>query len=71
MRKIEEELTVGFELARATTVRVLTQVAAALPFYRVTTNTYTRSGIDTTRRYAPSAVFSLGVGWQRGRRARP
>jgi len=65
---LEGELTAGYELARATTVRLFAQADAALPFYKVASYSYSRPGGVTTRRYAPSVVFSLGLGWQRGRR---
>jgi|RhiMetdeSRZDD1v2_1073273.scaffolds.fasta_scaffold38322_7 hypothetical protein len=64
---LEGDLTAGYEIARATTVRLFAQLDAALPFYKVISNTYSRSGVVTTSRYAPSLVFSVGLGWQRGR----
>ena len=68
---LEGELTAGYELARATTVRLFAQADAALPFYNVASSTYSRSGTVTTHRYTPSLVLSLGLGWQRDRRERP
>jgi hypothetical protein len=76
---VNGELTAGYEIARATTARLFVQADATLPFYRITYTTMaysppSRSGPSTprvaasTRRYAPSVVVSMGVGWQRGRR---
>jgi hypothetical protein len=68
---LQGELTIGYELPRASTLRLFMEVNGVLPFYRVTSETYlySRSGSATTvdRRYAPSVVASVGVGWQRNR----
>ena len=57
------ELTAGYELARATTLRVFVQADATLPFYRVSSDTRSPNGlVATDRRYAPSLVLSIGVG---------
>jgi hypothetical protein len=64
---LEGDLTAGYELARASTVRLFTQVDAVFPLYNVTTYQYSRSGVTTTHQYAPSVVFSLGLGWGHGR----
>ena len=66
-RGLEGNLTAGYEIGRATTVRLFAQVDAALPFYKVISNSHLKSGVVTTRQYAPSLVFSVGLGWQRGR----
>ena len=63
---LEGNLTAGYEIGRATTVRLFAQVDATLPFYKVIVSSYSRSGVVTTRQYAPSLVFSVGLGWQRG-----
>jgi hypothetical protein len=73
---LQGELTVGYELPRASTLRTFVQADAALPFYRASAVRYPvdfrRTGaISTERRYAPSIVLSVGVGWQRHRRGRP
>jgi hypothetical protein len=73
---LQGELTVGYELPRASTLRMFVQADTILPFYNVTseTITYSRSvptgAITTEHRYSPSLVVSVGVGWQRNRRAR-
>lgn len=60
---IQAELTVGYELARATSLRVFVQADAILPFYQVTSETRSISGpITRDSRYAPSLVLSVGVG---------
>jgi len=64
---LEGDLTAGYELARASTVRLFTQVDAVFPLYDVTTYHYSRSGVTTTHQYAPSMVFSLGIAWGHGR----
>ena len=57
------ELTAGYELARATTLRVFVQADATLPFYKLSSETRSLNGLVTTdRRYAPSLVLSIGVG---------
>jgi hypothetical protein len=60
---LQGELTAGYELARATSLRVFVQADAVLPFYRVTSDTYSMNGlVATDSRYAPSLVLSVGVG---------
>ena len=60
---LQGELTVGYELARATSLRLFVQADAVLPFYQVTSETYSRSVVTSTdRRYAPSLVVSIGIG---------
>lgn len=69
---LQGELTVGYELGRASTIRVFVQADAGLPFYKVSSTTYAyphdyRSPyVSTTEsRYAPSLMVSVGLGWQR------
>jgi hypothetical protein len=61
---LQGELTAGYELARATSFRVLLQGDAVLPFYQVESQTFSKFGvpISTDRRYAPSFVISIGIG---------
>jgi len=57
------ELTAGYELARATSLRVFVQADVTLPFYSVTSETRSSNGLlSTESRYAPSLVVSVGVG---------
>jgi len=72
---LQGELTVGYEWPRASTLRLFVQADTTLPFYNVTSQTFTFSrsapagAIATERRYSPSLVVSLGLGWQRNRHA--
>lgn len=61
---LQGELTVGYELARATSLRLFVQVDTVFPFYGVTSETFSRFGsvAKTDRRYAPSIVASIGLG---------
>jgi hypothetical protein len=65
---LQGELTAGYELARATSLRVFVQADAVLPFYESTAETYStrsRTGVVTPtidRRRAPSLVVSIGLG---------
>jgi hypothetical protein len=61
---LQGELSVGYELARATSLRMFVQADTVLPFYHVSSETYSRFGMvtSTDRRYAPSLVVSIGVG---------
>jgi hypothetical protein len=61
---LQGELTVGYEIARATSLRLFVQADAVLPFYKVTAESFSRSASVTTtdRRYAPSLVVSIGLG---------
>jgi hypothetical protein len=73
---LQAEVTGGYELARATTLRTFVQVDAILPLYNVRSERYSyprpgslvRPTVTTSRRYAPSVVASLGIGWQRNRK---
>ena len=75
---LQGELTAGYELLRASSLRAFVQADATLPFYQSSTVRYPVNyrGVGsipftTDHRYAPSLVVSLGVGWQRNRRGRP
>ena len=61
---LQGELSVGYEVARATSLRLFVQGDAILPFYQVTSETYSRFGAVTAtdRRYAPSFVVSVAIG---------
>ena len=73
---LQGELTAGYELGRASSVKIFLQADAILPFYRVQSTTYTyqrtpngtyASTYSTADRYAPSLVVAVGLGWQKGR----
>ena len=72
---LQGELTAGYEVPRASALRVFVEANATLPFYNVASErtTYSKSAPYGTSvssyRYAPSVVVSLGLGWQRHRRA--
>lgn len=61
---LQGELTVGYELPRASTLRAFVQADAVLPFYTSTLETFSvKSGYTAAgHRYAPSLVVSVGVG---------
>lgn len=66
---LQGELSAGYELTRATSMRIFIQADTILPFYQVTAETYlpaTRAPNYPTfsidHRYAPSFVFSVGLG---------
>jgi hypothetical protein len=70
---LQGELTAGYELPRASELRVFVQADVALPFYHTVgqTVTYSPGRTSTTatgRRYNPSATVSVGLGWHRRRR---
>jgi len=69
---LQGELSAGYELLRASTLRTFVQVDAALPFYevsavRITSNYRPGTPIVTERRYAPALSVSLGIGLGRNR----
>src|SRR5262245_59051030 len=67
---LQGELTAGYEFARATTIRMFVQADAILPFYSVSSQTFSSRGVPlaSTGRWTPSLVMSIGLGWQRGRK---
>ena len=72
-RGLQGELTAGYELPRASELRVFVQADATLPFYHTIGQTvaYSQgrsSTVTTGERYNPSLTLSIGLGWQRHRR---
>jgi len=72
---LQGELTVGYELPRASTLRAFLQADAVLPFYRANGETMTfqstppySTRTSSGRQYTPSLSLSLGLGWQRHRK---
>jgi hypothetical protein len=64
---LQGELTAGYELGRATSLRLFLQADAVFPFYEATAETFviSRTGFvppTIDRRYAPSLIVSIGVG---------
>jgi hypothetical protein len=69
---LQGELTAGYEMLRASTMRMFVQTDVVLPFYSSTAQTYAWPAPATTeRRYTPSVAASFGLGWGHGGRARP
>jgi hypothetical protein len=71
---LQGELTVGYELGRASSIRVFMQTDTGLPFYNVRSSSYTYIptppyvvSTASESRYVPTLTVSLGVGWQRGK----
>jgi hypothetical protein len=73
---LQGEVTAGYEIGRASSVKLFVQADAVLPFYRVASTTYTyqrtpsgayTSTVQTHDRYAPALIVSFGMGWQKGR----
>jgi len=69
---IQGELSLGFEVLRASTIRLFVQADATLPFWKSTPDLDT-FGITSTSagsRYTPTFVLALGGGFGRGGTAR-
>jgi hypothetical protein len=69
---LQGELTAGYELPRASTLRTFVQADAILPFYTASAVRYPVGyrgvgPVATDHRWAPSLVVSLGLGWQKNR----
>src|SRR5262245_3296964 len=74
---LQGELTAGYELRRNTPVRMFVQADIGLPFFKARADSYTYTfpyspvGVfrppTVEERYIPSAVVSLGLGWNRYR----
>lgn len=76
---LQGELTAGYEIGRATSVKFFVQADAVLPLYQTTSLTYTYAyqtspagytipTVTTSSRYTPSLVVSFGIGGRRARR---
>jgi hypothetical protein len=73
---LQGELAVGYEWPRASPLRMFVQADTTLPFYNVTSVSYSGApfrGVTSTteHRYSPSLVVSVGLGWQHRRHGRP
>jgi hypothetical protein len=69
---LQGELSAGYEMPRATDLRVFIQADATLPFFSTHGQTVTYSQSRTTtvmtgERYNPSITLSIGIGWQHHR----
>jgi hypothetical protein len=66
---VQGELTAGYEMLRASNIRVFWQTDVVLPLYSVTVETFRYPSRSTSnRQYMPTATVSFGLGWQRDRR---
>jgi hypothetical protein len=69
---LQGELTAGYEVLRASNIRMFVQTDVVLPFYSSTAQTYAwPAQVTTERRYTPSLAASFGLGWGHGGKARP
>jgi hypothetical protein len=68
---VQAELTAGYEMLRASNIRVFWQTDVVLPLYSVSVETfrYPLASVSN-RQYMPTATVSFGLGWQRDRRGR-
>jgi hypothetical protein len=62
---LQGELTAGYELLRASSIRMFGQFNATLPFYGVTGVDLTGATISNSKSYAPTFGLSLGLAWGR------
>lgn len=70
---LQGELSGGYELMRASDLRMFVQADAVFPFYHTTGRTFVYSqgrstSVTTGRSYNPSLTVSIGLGWHRHRR---
>ena len=61
-------VSAGYEMLRSSTIRLILQVDAALPFY--TSNGLSADGVTTTHRWVPTLGLSIGLGWGRSNTVR-
>jgi hypothetical protein len=64
---LHAELSAGYELLRASTIRIFLQGDATLPLYKVRSATFDPilGTSSSATSYAPSFVVSFGIGWGR------
>jgi hypothetical protein len=62
---LQGKATLGYEMFRASTIRLLVQLEAAFPMYRLTRESVEPlTGVETRdRTYCPTLTLSLGLGW--------
>jgi hypothetical protein len=66
---LQGELTAGYEMLRASNIRLFIQSDVVFPFYSAKAQVFgARMTPLSERRYMPSASLSVGVGWDKGRR---
>jgi hypothetical protein len=69
---LNAELMAGYELFRASTIRMLIQANVSLPTYRLSSDFYTLNADgtvarDNSLRYAPVFGLTVGIGWGKPR----
>ena len=64
---VQAELTAGYEMLRASNIRVFWQTDVVLPLYSVAVENFSNLSASK-RQYMPTATVSFGLGWQRDRR---
>jgi hypothetical protein len=63
---LQAEVSAGYELLRASTIRMFIQADATLPLYSLKQTTVAAGGtLSTDRSYAPTFAISFGLGWGR------
>lgn len=62
---LQGKVTLGYELFRASTIRLLIEADARLPFHRLSRDVFepTTNELVRDHTYAPTFVLSLGIGW--------
>jgi len=60
---LQGEVSLGYELLRASTIRIFLQGDVSLPFYKIHSETLTSTTTNYASSYAPSFVVSMGIGW--------
>jgi hypothetical protein len=62
---LQGELMLGYEMFRASTLRLFVEANATLPMYRTSRQTLDAAGGSNDReyKYAPMFTLSLGIGW--------
>jgi hypothetical protein len=60
---IQGELSAGYELLRASSIRIFAQADLTLPFYKTTLD-YTTSTSAADSRYTPTVMVTLGMGYR-------
>lgn len=66
---MQGELSLGFELLRASTIRLFVQADATFPFYRATPDNFITTPTGGSR-YTPTFVIAFGGGFGRNRLVR-
>jgi hypothetical protein len=63
---LQGELSAGYELLRASTIRMFVQADATLPLYQIHSTTFDGTATyRTVSSYAPSFALTFGIGWGR------